>query len=100
MLPKSCPACELQLKIEKLRCTSCATVIEGAFLLPRLARLSRQDQQLIELLVLADGSLKEVAKKLNVSYPTMRKRLDELVDHLAKEIKSDEDQRKEQGRSG
>ena len=97
ILPRRCPSCELRLEIAKLRCESCSTIIEGKFSLPRLARLSREDQQFIELLVLADGSLKEVAKKLNVSYPTLRKRLDELVERLGQEIQSDEDRRNRPG---
>jgi hypothetical protein len=51
--------------------------------------LSPADQQCIELLVLCGGSLKEVAKRLEISYPTMRRRLDEVIQRLESEVKSD-----------
>ncbi len=89
-MPKQCPSCEQKLSIEKLRCMSCATVIEGDFMLPRLARLNKEDQNFVELLVLSDGSLKTMAQRLKVSYPTIRKKLDELIERLSDEIKSDE----------
>jgi hypothetical protein len=41
------------------------------------------------LLVLCGGSLKEVAKRLEISYPTMRRRLDEVIQRLESEVKSD-----------
>lgn len=50
--------------------------------MPRLARLEPEQQMLVEQLVLAAGSLKEVAKVIEVSYPTLRKRLHSLIDAL------------------
>jgi hypothetical protein len=50
--------------------------------MPRLARLEPEQQMLVEQLVLAAGSLKDVAKVIEVSYPTLRKRLDSLIDAL------------------
>jgi hypothetical protein len=69
-------------------------MIEGDFALPRLARMSRDDQNFIELLVLCDGSLKSVAERLKLSYPTVRRMLDDVVERLGKEIKSDDAQKK------
>jgi hypothetical protein len=93
-IPKNCPSCEQQLEIEKLHCCSCGTIIEGNFVLPRLARLSKDDQNFVELLVLADGSLKSVAQRLGFSYPTVRRMLDQVVEHLGSEIKSDDKHRR------
>lgn len=47
--------------------------------MPRLARLDTDQQHLVEQLVLAAGNLKEVAGELEISYPTLRKRLDRLI---------------------
>lgn len=84
-----CPSCNATMQLERLRCPSCHTMVEGNFRWPRLCRLSGSDQQLIEMLVLASGSLKAVAKKLGVSYPTIRKRLDELIRRIEDEVKTD-----------
>jgi hypothetical protein len=90
-----CPSCGNALQIERLRCQGCATLVEGKFGWPRLARLSPEDQQLVELMILSSGSLKDVAKKLGISYPTVRKRLDELIGSLEVQVKKDEQLRRQ-----
>lgn len=83
------------MQIERLRCHACQATVEGQFGWPRLARLTADDQRLVELLILASGSLKEVAKKLGISYPTIRKRLDQLIHTLQAEVKRDEERRRQ-----
>lgn len=94
-IPGTCPACGDGLRVERLACGSCGTRVEGAFRPPRLARLSRSSRELVELLVLSSGSLKGVARSLGVSYPTVRKRVDGLIDELEREIEADERYRRE-----
>ena len=69
--------------------------IEGDFGTPRLARLEPEDQQLIESFLLAGGNLKSLAENLSLSYPTLRKRLDAMINRLA-ELKAGDHQRNEQ----
>ena len=87
---QTCPSCGQRLAIERLRCETCQTIVEGRFGWPRLARLTPDDQQVVELLILSSGSLKAVAKKLGISYPTMRKRLNELIKALQHHVEADE----------
>lgn len=47
-----------------------------------LASLSDSDQEFILRLVLASGSLKDLAQGYQVSYPTIRGRLDRLIEQL------------------
>jgi len=47
-----------------------------------LAHLEDEDFQFIKRLVLASGSLKELAAEYSVSYPTIRVRLDRLIDRI------------------
>jgi len=77
-----CQNCGGELKIKKLVCESCSLAIEGWLTLPRLARLSPEDREFIELFILSAGSLKEVGKVLNLSYPTVRARLDKVIGNL------------------
>ena len=91
----TCPACGDVLQIERLGCGSCGTRVEGTFRLPRLARLSPYSQRLVELLVLSSGSLKAVAKKVGVSYPTIRKRIDALIAELGAQLEADDRFREE-----
>lgn len=94
-IPRTCPACGDTLQVERLRCEACATRVEGAYRLPRLARMSPSSRELVELLVLSSGSLKALAERLGVSYPTIRKRLDGVIEELEGEIQADERYRRE-----
>src|SRR5262245_28917365 len=46
------------------------------------AQLEEEDRQFIKRLVLASGSLKELAEIYDVSYPTLRLRLDRLIERI------------------
>lgn len=52
-----------------------------------LAALPREDLDLICELVLHSGSLKELADAYGVSYPTIRLRLDRVIDRLRAAMK-------------
>jgi hypothetical protein len=78
-----CPSCQSELTVERLRCPACGLHYGGTFALPRLARLTPEQQDLAERILLAAGNLKEVAAALEVSYPTLRKRLDAMITALA-----------------
>lgn len=71
-----CPACEMQLA--------------GDFAFPRLLRLSSKNLVLAEALVLAGGNLKALTQQLEISYPTLRKRVDDLIGELERLRAEDE----------
>ena len=81
-LPSQCPSCSSPLSVAQLRCTCCATRLEGDFELPALARLSEDDLLFVQEFVMASGSLKAMAQIRNLSYPTLRNRLDDLIGRL------------------
>lgn len=51
--------------------------------MPRLARLSKNSQELAELFILFGGNLKELSAKMEISYPTLRKRVDDMIGELS-----------------
>ncbi|MDE5677789.1 MAG: DUF2089 domain-containing protein [Phocaeicola sp.] len=81
-LPLHCPACEAPLKVGRLFCEQCDTEVCGDFELPLLARLSEKEQRFILDFVKSSGSLKDMAKNMGVSYPTVRNILDDLIEKL------------------
>ncbi len=90
-LPTSCPSCGGALAVRRLCCDKCETEVEGLYALPPLAGLGPEDQEFILEFIKASGSLKDMAKLLNVSYPTVRNRLDEIIGRLTRnETKSKE----------
>ena len=89
-LPIICPSCQGLLKVQRLACDKCGTTVGGSFDLPILARLPMEDQDFIIRLIEASGSLKEMARVYGLSYPTIRNRLDSLIDKIA-QIKKNTD---------
>jgi hypothetical protein len=47
-----------------------------------LLQLDEEDLELVQRLVLVSGSIKELAEAYAVSYPTIRARLDRVIEHL------------------
>lgn len=77
------------MRISGLTCEDCGLSLGGDFFTPRLYRLDPEDQRFVELFVMASGSLKQMAEVLGVSYPTVRSRLDKLIDKLKDEQRAD-----------
>ncbi len=78
------------MDIGRYDCHHCAVQCEGGFAVPRLARLPGDMQQLAEQILLAGGNLKEVSGWQDVSYPTLRKRVDALIATLEELRREDE----------
>ena len=77
-----CPLCDGRLEPVKLRCSACDMTMEGRLPVSKLALLAAEQQQFVEAFLVARGNIKEVEKELGISYPTVRKRLDEVVQAL------------------
>jgi len=80
--PSQCPSCNHELAVTALGCLSCNTVVSGHYRLPPLLRLGPDDQEFVEAFVLASGSLKAMASALGVSYPTVRNRLNAIIEAM------------------
>lgn len=79
MLPCYCPSCQAQLKVKSLKCDNCQTEVTGNYELPALILLTADEQDFILKFVKHSGSLKEMAKELNLSYPTVRNLLNDII---------------------
>jgi len=84
-LPANCPSCRGRLSVKSLICETCDTQVSGIFSLPLLGSLSDADQEFIINFVKSSGSLKLMAKQMNLSYPTVRNRLDEVIARIEEE---------------
>lgn len=80
------------MTVKRVECTACGVGMAGRFASPRLARLAPEDQHLIESFVLCGGSLKLLAEQLSITYPTVRKRIDGVIERLSDLRSADEHQ--------
>jgi hypothetical protein len=90
-----CPFCQEKVKIKKVECLKCGVSFEGEFYSSPIMALSEEQQQFIELFVLYSGRLKEMAEIHGVTYPTIRARLDQVIDALKVEINKKGDYKKQ-----
>ena len=88
-----CPYCYGRMHVKSLLCETCNTEVRGDFAFSGLLRLSQTQQEFVTRFVLASGSLKEMAEVLGVSYPTVRARLDRIIEALEGSRAADEDRR-------
>ncbi|MBN2240125.1 MAG: DUF2089 domain-containing protein [Dehalococcoidales bacterium] len=70
------------ITIERVKLVGQDISIEGEFELPRLARLSAEDQVFIMAFVQCHGSIKDMEEMFGISYPTVKNRLNRLGDKL------------------
>lgn len=75
----TCPVCQEPLTITRLHCNNCETSIEGQFYVGRLAQLSREHLQFVEVFLQCEGKIKAVEERLGISYPTVRARLRDVL---------------------
>ncbi len=83
-LPVACPSCSNTLKVSQLLCPECSTAVSGSFDLPILAKLNEEEQNFILRFFLSSGSLKQMAIEMGNSYPTVRNKLDDLIEKVKK----------------
>jgi hypothetical protein len=70
------------MKVKSLACDQCETAIEGRFDIPVLCRLDTSEQQFLIAYIKSNGSLKEMAKIMNLSYPSVRNLLDDIISRI------------------
>jgi hypothetical protein len=91
-----CPSCNGNLTVSKLHCHACEIAIEGDFGIPALLRLNRAQLDFVEVFLKNRGNIREVERELGVSYPTVRARLDEVLDAIGFNLASKADDDREE----
>ncbi|MDF2519753.1 MAG: hypothetical protein K0R84_381 [Clostridia bacterium] len=85
MKPKvlgQCPICGGAVEITEFKCSSCETTIRGRFKLCKFCQLSKEQAEFAEIFIKNRGNIKEIERELGISYPTVKGRLDSLIEAL------------------
>lgn len=75
-----CPVCQHGLTVRELECPHCGLSLRSRFTLPPFHRLTPEMAEFLRLFVVSRGNLREMERALGVSYPTVRAKLDQLVE--------------------
>lgn len=95
----NCPVCQHDLHITHLECSHCQTKISGEFSFSKFNYLNQETLYFIELFVKNRGNIKAVEKEMNISYPTVKKYLDEAIISLGYKVDEIEEEIKTETRS-
>ena len=87
-----CPVCDSDLVVTRLYCVNCDTTIEGHFSTEHtpFGHLTPEQMQFLLTFVKCEGRLNRMEDEMNLSYPTLRSRLNEIVRALGYEPGKDE----------
>ncbi len=76
----TCPSCRHPLEVTELHCPHCQIVIQGHFDSSPALSLNDEQWAFLKVFILSRGNLKEIERILSISYPTVRSKLDQLVE--------------------
>ncbi len=76
----TCPSCRHSLQITELACPHCHITITGQFNSHPTLELSEEQLSFLRVFIISRGNLKEIERILGISYPTVRSKLDQLVE--------------------
>jgi hypothetical protein len=84
-LPSQCPICQGEIVVTQISCRDCSTTIDGRFSSRTFSQLTPEQMDFVETFVRLEGKIKHMEKELDVSYPTIRKRLHDVIHALGYE---------------
>ncbi len=85
----TCPNCKGKMHVRELVCDSCELEMRGKFELTKFDFLDKQELYFVELFLANQGNIKEMEKDLKISYPTVKKMLEQVVRKLNLTLKGD-----------
>jgi hypothetical protein len=92
-LPEKCPICDSDIYVTQFYCPNCETSIDGHFQAHSgpFADLTDGQREFVLTFVRCEGRFNRMEDELNLSYPTLRNRLYEVIRALGFEPGKEED---------
>ena len=86
-VPGACPVCCERMHVRELGCKNCDITLRGEFELSPFNALSREELRFVEIFIRTQGNFREVQAELGVSYPTVKKQLENVIRSLGYDVK-------------
>lgn len=83
-----CPECQSALRVARMACDACKVSLEGEFEPSPLARLGPEDQAFVIAFIRHHGSIKKMEEIFDISYPTVKNRLNAIGAALDKSFEA------------
>jgi hypothetical protein len=78
----TCPDCGKPMRIRQTGCNDCGVALEADIEVSPLGRLPLEDQAFVTAFVRHHGSIKKMEALFDISYPTVKNRLNAIVSRL------------------
>ena len=85
-VPGRCPVCGETMAVTRVYCRRCDTAVEGHFSLGKFHHLTPEQLQFAETFIRCEGKITRVEEEMELSYPTVRSRLHDLIRALGYEV--------------
>ncbi|MCX7995951.1 MAG: DUF2089 domain-containing protein [candidate division WOR-3 bacterium] len=79
---KNCPLCGGEMVISELRCKNCDLRVKKDFLPCEFCQLSEEDYEFLKIFLKTEGKITDIEKILGVSYPTIKSKIEHLLNSL------------------
>ncbi len=87
----SCPICKKELIIRQYHCPACGVSFSGEFSNSWLSGLKQEQLEFVRIFITVQGNIREMEKRLGISYPTVKNRLAEIIRIIARDEPADTD---------
>src|SRR5512143_2563134 len=84
-LPTRCPLCGGEITVNRIYFQDCDTTIECRFTGGTFSKLTQEQLSFVETFIRCEGKITRMEVELNLSYPTIRNRLHEVIRALGYE---------------
>jgi len=78
----NCPLCGENMVISELRCPKCDARVKKDIVLCPFCQLPDEDYEFLQVFLRTQGKITDIEKILNVSYPTIKAKIDNLLNTL------------------
>lgn len=80
------------MHVTELTCANCHTKVQGTFQSSPLQRLTAEQLTFVEVFLRCRGNIREVERDLKISYPTVRSRLNQVVQSMGYALSESDDE--------
>lgn len=81
-VPTICPICGKPTHVAVVKCDNCGTTINNKFGYSALERLDDKQTEFVLAFIECEGSIKDMEKRFDISYPTVKARLADIKKRL------------------
>ena len=86
----TCPACGAELVVSEYHCESCDTTVAGRFHNSAFPGLTAEQIDFVKTFVRCEGKITRMEAELDLSYPTIRNRLQDVIRAMGYEPKRED----------